>query len=120
MTLIEQLEKALQAEESIFRAQLIKEDLARLKALERLAEAAESKEAFLKQGLFIGWTSGDARTFELKPALEPLLIAFHAAREEDDEGAHARLAAAWQAFDAFRMERLVGCLSRVPRPDDRN
>lgn len=119
MRLIEQLEAARVAEESVFRAQLLKEDIARLRTLAELAARAGSREAFLKEGFLIGWTPGDARTFELKPALEPLLTAFHAAWE-GGEDAEARLADAWEAFVAFRMERLVGCLSRVPRPGDRN
>ena len=119
MRLIQELEAALAGEESLFRAQLLREDLTRLKTLKKLAETAESREAFLKEGFFIGWTPGDARTFELKPALEPLLVAFHAAFE-GGEDTQERLVTAWRAFDAFRMERLVGCLSRVPRPDDRN
>lgn len=119
MKLIEQLEQALSEEESIFRAQLLKEDIARLRTLEELAKSASSPDEFLKRSLLIGWTPGDARTFELKPALEPMLLAFFAASRGED-GAEARLTEAWRAFDAFRVERLVGCLSRVPRPDDRN
>jgi len=119
MRLIEQLEAAHAAEQSVFRAQLIKEDIARLRTLAELAAKASSPEDFVRQGLLIGWTLGDARTFELRPALVPLLMAFHAAGLGGEE-AEARLASAWQAFDSFRMERLVGCLSRVPRPGDRN
>ncbi len=119
MKLIRELEQTLAAEESLFRAQLLKEDIARLKILQGLAKSAASLEDFRKRGLFIGWTPGDARTVELKPALEPLLTAFHSASQGED-GADARLAAAWQAFVVFRMERLVGCLARVPRPGEGN
>lgn len=119
MKLIEELEAARAIEESIFRAQLLKEDIARLKTLAELAETVDSPEGFLKHGLLIGWTPGDARTFELKPALVPFLTAFYAACKGAADG-EARLDAAWQELDAFRMERLVGCLSRVPRPGDRN
>src|SRR5690606_9171177 len=105
MRLIEQLEAAHAAEQSVFRAQLIKEDIARLRTLAELAAKASSPEDFVRQGLLIGWTLGDARTFELRPALVPLLMAFHAAGLGGEE-AEARLASAWQAFDSFRMERL--------------
>ena len=119
MKLTEQLEQAFSVEQSVFRAQLLKEDIARLRTLEELAKSAASPDEFLKHGLVIGWTPGDARTLELKPALAPLLLAFFAA-SRGEEGAEARLREAWRAFDTFRVERLVGCLSRVPRPDGWN
>jgi hypothetical protein len=115
MRLLHDLERALAQEQSLFRTQLLKEDIARVKQLQELAETAPSLDAFVRQALLIGWTPGDARTFELRPALEPLLAAFHAACK-GEAGAQEGLAAAWRDFEALRMDRLVGCLSRVPRP----
>jgi hypothetical protein len=113
--LIQHLEAARAAETSVFRAQLLKEDIARLRALLDLARAADTAEAFAQRGFLVGWTPGDTRTFELRPALEPLLAAFYAACS-GDAGAEQRLVAAWQEFDRLRMDRLVGRLSRVPPP----
>lgn len=119
MTLRQQLEGSIESEPSYFRAQLLREDAARLKQLEDLAGAHADADVFAKAGLMIGWTPGDTRSFELKPALQPFLAAFFAcAREPNSEDLQARLRTAWQAFDRHRMDLLVGCLARVPRPDD--
>jgi hypothetical protein len=119
MDLRARLESDLRSEESYFRAQLLREDMARLERLQELAAAAPDVEAFKKAGLTIGWTPGDARTWELKSALDPLLAAFYAsATRGGGADADDRLLAAWEAFDAHRLERLLGCLSRVPRPRD--
>jgi hypothetical protein len=117
MDLLARLEADLRSEESYFRAQLLREDVARLKRLLELAATAPNIDVFKKEGLMIGWTPGDTRSWELKATLDPLLEAFYATAA-GGVGADAddRLLAAWQAFDAQRMERLVGCLSRVPRP----
>jgi hypothetical protein len=112
MELIGRLEALLQSEASLFRAQLLREDIARLKKLEALAKSAPDAEAFRKAGMRIGWTQGDARTHELREPLVRLLDAVYAAREEE-------IAAAWEALHRARMEKLVGCLSTpVPKPVD--
>lgn len=118
MKLLDQLERALSAEESYFRAQLLREDVARLKALRELASKAISPESFLEDGLGLEWTPGGLRNQQLKGALEPLLEAFCFA-DKSGPGADtdAHLLRAWYAFDAQRMDVLLGCLSRVPRPD---
>ena len=117
MDLLARLEADSRSEESYFRAQLLREDIARLKRLRELAAVAPNVDAFKKEGLMIGWTLGDSRTWELKATLDPLLEAFYAeatcGAAADADGS---LLAAWRAFDAHRMERLAGCLSRVPRP----
>jgi hypothetical protein len=117
MLLLTELEQALATEQSLFRAQLMREDVARLRKLQALAASAADEAAFLKAGSRIGWTQGDARTAELGAALEPFLQAFYAfSRGAEDE---AGLRAAWQALDRLRMERLLGCLaSPLPRPAD--
>ncbi len=119
MQLIETLSKVLAQEESLFRAQLLREDLERLRRLAALAEAAESRETFAREGAMIGWTPNDSRTHELKSALDPLLDAIYEACRagRPDPERDARVAEAWRSFDALRMERLVGCLTRVPKPD---
>ncbi len=120
MRLLEELERLAAAEESLFRAQLLREDAARLRKLEELARAAPDLETFTKNGLRVGWTQGDARTSELREPLEALLQAVYAF----ERGVHgpeqeARIVDCWNALHRVRMERLLGCLSTpVPRPAD--
>lgn len=112
MRLIADLENLLKEEQSLFRGQLLREDIARLRKLQELAKTAPDIAAFRKSGMRIGWTQGDARTHELREPLERLLDAFYAGNEE-------LVAHAWQALHRARMEKLVGCLSTpVPRPSD--
>ncbi|HEX5094169.1 MAG TPA: hypothetical protein VFV84_15915 [Burkholderiales bacterium] len=112
MKLAAVLEQALAGEESLFRAQLLREDLARLAKLEALAATAADAEAFVKAGMRVGWTPGDARTGELREALGPFLRALYA-------GDDAATLDAWEALHRVRMERLLGCLTTpVPRPED--
>lgn len=112
MQLIARLEALLGKEESLFRAQLLREDIARLRRLQMLASSAQDAEAFRKAGMRIGWTPGDARTHEIAEPLGLLLDAVYGSREEE-------IALAWEALHRARMERLVGCLSTpVPKPVD--
>ncbi len=123
MHLIETVERGLASEESYFRHHLIREDLVRLDKLKGLSSAHAEPADFLAVATKLGWTPEDRRTHELKPALEPLLLAIHrrlrlppgnpVAAALDEE-----IAGLWQAFEQLRMDRLVGCLARVPRPDD--
>jgi hypothetical protein len=120
MRLIEDLERRLKEEESLFRAQLLREDIARLKRLRELARSTGDLAALRKAVLRLGWTQGDARTQELRAQLEALVDAVHA-RETGagDSGQEARIIEAWTALHQARMERLVGCLTTpVPKPAD--
>jgi hypothetical protein len=117
MDLLDRLERALTELESYFRAQLLREDVARLKRLQELVGKAATEDVFLRDGLVIDWTPAGLRNGELKATLEPVLRAFFAAaRAAPGAAADAELLRAWHAFDAQRMDLLVGCLSRVPRP----
>ena len=110
MQLLEKLSLLLSEETSLFRAQLLREDIARLQKLQQLARQAPDAQAFRKSGMRIGWTQVDARTHELREPLERLLDAVYASQEEE-------ILLAWEALHRARMERLVGCLSTpVPRP----
>ena len=120
MRLMEQLESRIAQEQSPFRTQLLREDLARLTKLRELARAAADAAAYRKAALHIGWTAGDLRTHELRAPLEVLLEAVYAyetgATGEEQE---ARNIQAWLEFHRIRMERLVGCLSTpVPKPTE--
>ncbi|MCX7961620.1 MAG: hypothetical protein N2653_08605 [Burkholderiales bacterium] len=119
MRLIAELERLAAAETSLFRAQLLREDIARLAKLRELAQRAPDAEAFRKAGMRIGWTPGDTRTRELAEPLAALLDAVYAAEKSGDAQAEDRVVAAWNEFNRFRIERLVGCLSPpVPKPAD--
>ena len=118
MDIFDRLGRALSVEESYFRTQLLREDVARLERLRELAGKAAGENAFLRDGLFIDWTPAGLRNGELQATLEPLLGAFFAAaRGAPGAEADANLLRAWHAFDAQRMDLLVGCLARVPRPN---
>ena len=111
MKLIEQLESQMTGEESVFRAQLLREDVARLRRLIELADEHDDREGFRKAGAYIGWTNGDMRTHELMEQLNPLLDAMW----DWQRGGHApeaeqSLQAAWDRFHAERMRILLHCL----------
>jgi hypothetical protein len=120
MQLVVELERQLEGEESLFRAQLLREDLARLAKLRALARAEPDLAALGAAGLRLGWTQGDARTGELRDVLEPLLAAVHAyERGNRDAQQEALVVECWRTLARVRMERLVGCLSSpVPRLED--
>ena len=112
MRLIGALEQALMREDSMFRAQLLREDIARLTKLRELARSTADAEAFCTAGMRLDWTQGNARTGELREPLEAFLRAVFS-------GDDARIARAWDALHRARMERLLGCLSTpVPKPAD--
>lgn len=120
MQLIETLRERLAHEPSMFHAQLLREDIARLARLESLAGSAPSFEAFREAAHRLGWTQGDARTQELAEPLDALLEAAYAARNGSADAAQdARIEAAWRALYRLRLERLVGCLAPpAPKPVD--
>lgn len=119
MRLIAELEGLVGAEESMFRAQLLREDVARLRRMCDLAHAAADPETFAVAARRLGWTQGDQRTHELTPALDALLDAvYEHEKGSTGEETEARLRHAWTALTQARLEKLVGCLSTpVPRPD---
>ena len=108
MRLIAAIESRIAAEESLFRRQLMKEDVARLRKLLDLKAAAKSRDEFMRDGRHIGWTQGDFRTHEVESTLAPFLEAVF----DGDETATERL---WGPFEADRLEKLTGCLSTRPR-----
>src|SRR5512145_2963567 len=111
MQLLEDLERVAAQEQSLFRAQLLREDAARLRRLQELRRTEPDAASFKDKAMRVGWTQGDARTHELRAALEPFLEALYA-------GDEPRIVEAWQRLHRLRMERLVGCLATpVPKPD---
>ncbi len=120
MRLIDELERRLAAEPSLFRAQLLREDIARLHKLDALARSTLDTEAYRKAAHRLGWTAQDARTSELREALDLLLDSWRRALADDrSEDLDARMLQAWQEMTRLRLENMVGCLStRVPKPAD--
>jgi hypothetical protein len=118
--LIDELTERLAGEPSLFRAQLLREDIARLRRLEDLARTSQDAEAYRRAGRRLGWTALAARTHELGGALDRLLDAVRdGALGNGEEDAHARASDAWLELTRERMERMIGCLSTpVPKPTD--
>jgi hypothetical protein len=113
--LIADLEKRIVSEGSFFRRQLLKEDLERLKKLATLAAGGGSKEAYLREGLFLGWTAGNFRTQEIEVSVKALLEAVHALATEGASPDRERAVdEAWLALFNERLEKLTGCLSTRP------
>ena len=120
MRLLDDLERLAAGEQSLFRAQLLREDIARLHRLSDLARSTPDAAAFRKAGMGVGWTQGDSRTHELREPLERLLDALYAFEpEKRDDAQEERVIQSWDVLHRARMERLVGCLSTpVPKPTD--
>lgn len=119
MHLIAELESRIAAGPGLFRAQLMREDIARLRKLEALARATPEPELYRRAGRKLGWTTLDARTSELGGALEELLDAVRDATLSPSDAADARTVEAWRALADLRMERLVGCLATpLPKPTE--
>ena len=78
MRLLDQLDDTAETSESMFRRVLAKEDARRIRALCDLAAQTPSIADYLKNGLYIGWTRDDMRTWELKDQLTPLMEAIYA------------------------------------------
>ena len=118
MQLIEELQRRVAGEQSLFQAQLLREDIARLTKLLELVRSAGDFDAFRKSAMRIGWTQGDARTHELAGPLDALLDAVYGYHTGNPDEAHEkRIGDAWLELHRLRMERLVGCLSNpVPKP----
>lgn len=120
MQLIEYLEQRLSAESNLFRAQLLREDIARLRKLDTLARSALDADGYRRAGRRLGWTALDARTGELGATLDRLLDAWRDALADADNPAHeARMLDAWQELTRLRLTTMVGCLSTpIPAPSD--
>ena len=120
MHLIDELERRLAEGPGIFRAQLLREDLARLRKLDQLARTAADGEDYRRAGRRLGWTAQDARTHELGDALDRLLESVRTAAIDPAAGDQGpAMLAAWQEMTRRRLESMVGCLSTPPpKPED--
>lgn len=79
MQLIDELERRLAIEPSLFRAQLLREDITRLRKLDALARSELEAEAYRKAAYRLEWTAQNARTSELREALDLLLDSWRSA-----------------------------------------
>ena len=120
MRLIEELKGRLAVEQSLFRAQLLREDIARIKQLQELARTALDLAEYKKASMRIAWTQGNLRTHELRVPLEALVDAIYAYESGAGGGEQKeRIIEAWTDCARTRMERLTGWLSTpVPKPVD--
>jgi len=120
MHLIDELEQRAAVEPSLFRAQLLREDVMRLRKLAELASSAPDVETYRRAARRLGWTAQDARTGEISEPLNRLLDAVREAQGQvADAAAEQRVREAWTELTRVRMERLIGCLSTpVPKPVD--
>ena len=123
MQLVEELKRQQASEPSYFRQHLLMEDTKRLERLAELAASCDEVNEFVAAGINVGWTAEDRRTHELLATLEPLLVAIYARMKlepgsPDRSGLDKQLGKLWQAFETNRMDQLIGCLSRIPRPPD--
>jgi hypothetical protein len=118
--LIDELEQLAKREQSMFRAQMLREDIVRLRKLEELVRSIPESDACRRAARRLGWTAMDARTHELAAPLDRLVDAVQrvqsaaAAGNDDDE-----IRDAWLDLTRLRMDSMVGCLStRLPKPSE--
>ena len=111
MKLLDELRQTADRLDSVFQAQLMREDIVRIQKLADMARTSDTYEQFEKAGLYLGWTQGDMRTFELTADLKPFLKAVHSAVNEEPSPEHDLLVReTWIAFNKVRMAKLIGCL----------
>lgn len=118
MRLIETLGRRLEAEQSFFQSQLLREDIARLSQMRELVHSAADAAAYTNATLLLGWTAGNLRTHEIREPLETLAEAVYCFETGTrDAGQEALIERAWMNLHRARMERLMGCLSTpAPKP----
>lgn len=120
MQLLDDLEERAKVEASPFRAQMLREDIIRLRKLEEIVRSTLDPDACRRAARRLGWTALDARTHELAEPLDRLVDAVRrsqldAAGDADD----AEVRNAWLELTRLRLETMVGCLStRLPYPSD--
>lgn len=111
MKLLDELRKTADQLESAFQAQLMREDIARIEQLVELARTAATYEDYERAGLYLEWTQGDLRTFELTADLKPFLEAVHAtANTAATDATDRQIRDTWITFNTARMNKLIGCL----------
>jgi hypothetical protein len=110
MRLIEDLKKVSDSDESMFRRHLAREDIARLDKLISMARAGMTRDQFLKNGHYIGWTQNDMTTHRLKDELDALLEALLDYSVSGSKADEEKINDAWAAFAQARLQKLIHCL----------
>ena len=111
MKILDNLRAQQAHEDSMFRAQLLREDIARLERLIDMAKTSANLAEFERTGLSVGWTQNDMMTHQLKPPLVRLLAAIYVHTVEGPSNTReTELAKAWQDFAHTRLQKLVRCL----------
>lgn len=111
MQILNDLTSQLDGEQSMFRAQLMREDIARLQKLLALAAESADLAGFKKSGTYIGWTQNDMMTHVVAESLGKLLEAIYAYQHQGtSQQLDASVSNAWMAFCEERNEKLIKCL----------
>ena len=111
MQLVNELNEMLEREESPFRAQLLREDIARLEKLSAQAQQCPDLAEFQKSGTYIGWTQNDMMTHLVAEPLKGLLQTIHQHHHAGPSTeSETRIRQAWIQFCKERNEKLVKCL----------
>jgi hypothetical protein len=120
LDLIDELEQRAKLETSLFRAQMLREDIVRLRKLEDLVRSTPEPDACRRAARRLGWTALDARTHELAAPLDRLVDAVRLSQHDTGGRLHAsEVRDAWLELTRLRIERMVGCLTtRLPEPSD--
>jgi hypothetical protein len=120
MQLIATLEQTLVGETNMFRAQLLREDIVRLRKLDALARSELDADGYHKAARRLGWTVLDARTSQIGEPLDRLADVWRATLASGSSpDIENRLLACWRQMTRIRLETMVGCLATpVPKPTD--
>ena len=119
MQLIDELEQRAKVEGSLFRAQLLREDIARLRKLEELVRTTPEADACRRAAQRLGWTALDARTHELAVPLDRLVETVGQSQSAAAGSYDGEIRDVWLELTRVRIESMVGCLStRSPKPSD--
>ena len=119
MHLIDELEQRARVEQSPFRAQMLREDIVRLRKLEELVRSNPDSDACRRAARRLGWTALDARTHELAVPLDRLVDAVRHSQSAGNGTHDDEIRDAWLELTRLRIETMVGCLStRLPKPSD--
>jgi hypothetical protein len=111
LQILDELRSRLEHEQSVFRAQLMREDIARLEKLAALADESEDIAEFRKSGTYIGWTQNDRMTHLIAEPLGDLVDAVYAyCTEGAGEALDHSVREAWLEFCKMRNEKLIKCL----------
>ena len=111
IALLEKLRFSAAKDENLFRRQLALEDARRVKKLVDMAKSGMSRDQYMKNGLFIGWTQGDMTTHRIQDEIKMLMATiFNACSLQGGDDDNAEIDKAWAGFVDARLKRLIHCL----------